>query len=62
MWNPNICDYEYNRACKINVYFDIKNYPYKNCLIAKLLLECIDKIFATTQTSLNDKKRNMRKN
>ena len=43
-WNPSTCDCEWNKACKIDEYLDIKNCSCKTCLIAKLVLKCEDEI------------------
>ena len=29
MWNPSMCDCEYNKACKSDEYLDIKNYSWE---------------------------------
>ena len=56
MWNPSICDYEYNKACKFVEYLDIKNCSCEKCLIRELELECEDEILNTTETSIDGKK------
>ena len=43
-----MCDYECNKACKIDEYLDTKNCSCKKRLIGKLLLECKDEILNTT--------------
>ena len=50
-----------NKACKTDVYLDIKNYSYEKVLVGKLVLECEDEMFNTTETLLNDKKQHMQK-
>ena len=50
MQNPGICDCEYNKACKINEYLDIKNCLRKKRLFGKLVLACEDKILNTTES------------
>ena len=57
MWNPSTCDSECNNACKIDEHLDTKNNIKR--LIGKLVLGCEDKILNTTETSPDDKKRNM---
>ena len=51
-----MCDFEYNKGCKIDEYLDIKNCPCEKHLIGELVLECEDEISSTTETLLNDKK------
>ena len=38
MWNPNTCDCECNKTCKIAEYLDIKNCSCKKRLFCKLVL------------------------
>ena len=61
MWNPSTCCCECNKACKIDKYLDTKNCLCEKSLIGKLLLKCEDEVLNTTETLLDDKKRNMRK-
>ena len=56
MWNPSTCDWECNKACKIDKYLDNKSCLWGKCLIGKLKLPYEDEILNTTETSLNDKK------
>ena len=62
MWNPSTCDCEYNKACKIYEYLDIKNCSCKKRLISKLVLACDNKILNTTETSLDNKNITCEKN
>ena len=62
MLNPNTCNFEYNKACKIDEYLDIKNSSCRKRLIGKLILECDDKILNATEDSLDDKKEIYEKN
>ena len=39
VWNPNKCDSESNKACKIDEYLHIKNCSCGKCLIGKSILE-----------------------
>ena len=59
MWNPRACDWECNKACKIDEYLDVKNCSCEKRLIGKFVLECEDEILNTTKTLLNDKKSNI---
>ena len=52
-WNPNTCDCDCNKLCKIDEYLDQKCL-YKTCLTVKLVLECEGETLDTTETSLND--------
>ena len=61
MWNPSACDWECNKACKIDEYLDVKNCSCEKRLIGKFVLECEDEILNTTKTLLNDKKSNIYK-
>ena len=61
MWNRSTCDCEFNNACKINEYLDIKNCSCEKLVIGKLALECEDEILSAAETSLDDKKSIMRK-
>ena len=54
LWNPTTCDRKCTKACKIDEYLDITNFLYEECLIGKLVLECEDEIFNTTETSSGD--------
>ena len=54
IWNPSSCDCEHNKACKIDLYLDIKNYCCEKN--GKLVLECEDEILNTTETLINDNK------
>ena len=51
MWLPITCACECNNACKIDEYLDTKNCLCKKRLNSKLVLECEDKTFNTTETS-----------
>ena len=62
MWNSSTYDCKCNKACKIDEYLDIRNCSCEKCLIGKLVLEFEDEILNTTETSLDDKESNMRKN
>ena len=42
MWNLSTCDCEYNKACKIDEYLDIKNCSHEKSLFGKLVLACED--------------------
>ena len=55
MWNPRKCDCECNKACKIDEDLDIENYSCEKRLLGKLVLASEDKLFNTTETSLDDK-------
>ena len=55
-WNSIAYDFEFNKACKLDEYLDIKNCSCKKCLIGKLVLACEDEILVTTETSYDDKK------
>ena len=57
-----MCDCEYNKACKINEYLDIKNCSRKKRLFGKLVLACEDKMLNTTESSFDDKKVTFLKN
>ena len=57
MFSPSMCDCECNKAPKIDEHLDTKN--NKKRLIGKLVLGCEDKILNTTETSPDDKERNM---
>ena len=59
MLNPSACDWECNKACKIDEYLDVKNCSCEKRLIGKFVLECEDEILNTTKTLLNDKKSNI---
>ena len=50
MWLPITCACECNKACKIDEYLDTKNCLYKKRLISKLVLECEDETFNSTET------------
>ena len=56
MWNSSICDFECNKACKIDNYLGIKNCSCEKRLISKLVLECEDEILNATENSIDDKK------
>ena len=49
MWNPNWCDSECNKVCKIDEYLDIKNCSCGKRLIGKLVLEWEDGIVNATE-------------
>ena len=51
MWLPITFACECNNACKIDEYLDTKNCLCKKRLNSKLVLECEDKTFNTTETS-----------
>ena len=59
IWNPSTCDWECNKACKVDEYLDTKNCSFEKCLIGELDLECEDEILHTTETLLTDKKSSM---
>ena len=61
MQNPSTCDCEYNKACKIHQYLEIKYCSFGKRLIGKLVLECEDEISNTAETLLNDKKKHAQK-
>ena len=44
IWNPSACDFQCNKACKIDEFLDIKNWSCEKRLIGKLVLECEDEI------------------
>ena len=54
LWNRNTYNCDFNQACKIDEYLDIKKCFCKKRLFGKLLLECIDEILNTAETLLND--------
>ena len=56
MRNPNACDSECNKACKIDEYLDIKDFSCEKRLFGKLVLACKDEILNTTEISLDNKK------
>ena len=57
MWNPSNCDYDCNKACKIDEYLDIESCLCKKGLFGKLLVfACLDEILNTTETSLVGRK------
>ena len=56
MCNPNTYDCEYNKACKINEYLDIRNCSYEKRLFGKLVLAWEDEILNATETSSSDEK------
>ena len=56
MRNPNTCDCECNKACKIDEYLDFKNWLCQKRLISKLVLECKDEVIDANETLPNDKK------
>ena len=55
-WNSIAYDFEFNKACKLDEYLDIKNCLSKKGLIGILVLACEDEILVTTETSHDDKK------
>ena len=48
MGNPSTCDWECNKACKIDDYLVIKNCSCVKRLFGKLVLACEDGILNTT--------------
>ena len=56
MWNPSTCDYECNKACKIDEYSYIKKCSCEKRLIGKRVLTCEDEMLNTIETSLDNKK------
>ena len=56
MWNPSKCDFECNKACKIDKYLDDQNCSCEKRLFGKSVLACGDEVLNTTETSLDDKK------
>ena len=55
-WNPSTCDYECNKAIKIDKYLDTKNCLCERRLVRKLVLPCKDETLTATKNSLDDKK------
>ena len=49
MRNLSICEWEYDKACKIDQYLDIKNCSCEKRGVGKLILECEDEILKTTE-------------
>ena len=49
MQNPSKCDWQCDKAYKIDDYLDIKNYSCEKHLVGKLVLECKDEILNTTE-------------
>ena len=37
MWNPSMCNYECNKACKIDGYLGVENCPCKKCFFGELV-------------------------
>ena len=60
-WNPNLCNCNCNKACRIDDYLDMKICFLEKHLIGKLVLECEDEILNTTETLLDDKKQRVQK-
>lgn len=56
MENPSACDYECNKACKVDKYLNTKNCSNKKGVLGKLLLSYGDKILNTNETLFNDEK------
>ena len=56
MPNLYMCYRKCNEAFKTDKYLDIKNFSCKKCLFGKLVLACVDEIFNTTETSVDNKK------
>ena len=54
--NPSACDYECDKACKIDKYLDIKNFSSEKRLFVKLVLAYEDETLKATENSLVDKK------
>ena len=50
MQNPNMCDYEYKKTCKIDKNLDIKNCLFKKCLLGELILAFENEITKTNET------------
>ena len=48
MCNPSICNCEYNKACKIGEYFNIKNCSYERHFFGKLVVAFEDAVLYTT--------------
>lgn len=55
MWNPSRCDFECNKARRIDEYLDIIDCLCKKRLFVKLELACEDKMLNTSVTSIDDK-------
>ena len=51
-----MCDFECNKACKIDKYLDIKKCLGEKSLFSKLVLACENEILNTTENSLDDNK------
>ena len=63
MWNPSLCDCEFNKACKVDKYLDDKSCSCESTrLIHKLVLACEDELLNTAETSLDVKTVTFEKN
>ena len=60
MRNSSTCECECNKACNIDEYLYIKNWPCEKRLLGKLVLECEDEILNRSETSLDDKESNIK--
>ena len=57
IWNPSICHCECDKSCDFGEYLDYENCKCGKRFIDKLVLECKDEIFNTTDTiAIADKK------
>ena len=56
MVNHTTCDFECNKACKIDKYSNFNSYPSKKHVIGKLLLEFEDEILNTSESCSDDQK------
>ena len=56
MWNPSICNCEYNKIWKKDKYLDIKHCSCEERLFPKLAVAYVNDILNTTETSLKDRK------
>ena len=57
IWNPRICEYEFDKSCDVGKYLNYKNCKCRNRLIDKLVEEYSEEeILNTTNTiSITDK-------
>ena len=44
IWNPSICECEYDKSCDVGEYFDCKNCKCRKKLIDELAEECSEDI------------------
>ena len=52
---PNTCDCECNKVCKVDENLDIENCSCEKHLFDKLVITCEDGILNTSETSLDNK-------